>query len=34
MKVKDVFRVFLVFQVSEKLSKDFAELRWRESDDV
>ena len=27
MGVKNVFRVYLVFQVSEKLSKDFAELR-------
>ena len=34
MRVKDVFRVYFVFQVSEKLSKDFAELRWLESDDV
>ena len=28
MRVKNVFRVYFVFQVSEKLSKDFAELRW------
>ena len=34
MRVKNVFRVYLVFQVSDKLSKDFAELRWLESDDV